>query len=79
MLRHTSQMNKIPDWLARLPDNGYINAVEIHSLVPHLSPQMTIKILIKYGHIPEPSHRFGKNGKCHWKVKDIRRWLREKV
>ncbi len=71
-------MNKIPDWLARLPDDAYLNAKDMVRLYG-CSPNTSANTLMKHGSIPDPSHRFGKNGKYHWNVKYIKRWLREKV
>ena len=70
---------KIPDWLAKLPANGYINAKEVVSLFPQFSPRTTVQTLIKYGHVPPANARSGANRKLQWEVRYIRRWLREKV
>ena len=74
-------MTAIPEWLARLPANGYINAKEVKSLFPQFSPNTTVQTLIKYGHVPPPSARSGivsRNKTMQWEVRYIRRWLRGK-
>lgn len=74
-------MTAIPDWLLKLPADGYINAKELRTLIPQFSATTTLKVLLKYGHIPQPNGRtgiWGCNKSCQWKVKDIRRWLRGK-
>lgn len=71
----------IPDWLAKLPANGYINSKEIVALMGY-SPNTTAHTLIKHGSIPPPSARSGiisRNKTLQWEVRYIRRWLREKV
>ena len=70
---------KIPDWLAKLPANGYINAKEVVSLFPQFSPRTTVQTLIKHGHVPPANARSGANRKLQWEVRYIRRWLRGKV
>jgi len=75
-------MTAIPEWLARLPANGYINAKEVKSLFPQFSPNTTVQTLIKYGHVPPPSTRSGivsRNKTMQWEVRYIRRWLHERV
>ena len=74
-------MTVIPDWLAKLPANGYINSKEVVSLFPQFSPRTTVQTLIKYGHIPPANARSGiisRNRTLQWEVRYIRRWLRER-
>ena len=73
-------MTAIPDWLAKLPANGYINSKEILSLFTQFSPNTSVQTLIKYGHVPPPNARSGilsRNRTLQWEVRYIRRWLRE--
>lgn len=71
---------KIPDWLARLPANGYINSKEIVALMGY-SPKTTAHTLIKHGSIPPPNRVCEKSAHRNllWEVRYIRRWLREKA
>lgn len=71
-------MTAIPNWLAKLPANGYINAKEAVSLTGY-SPKTTAQTLIKYGHLPPATTRSGATRSLQWEVRYIRRWLREKV
>lgn len=72
-------MSAIPDCLARLPANGYINSKEIVALMGY-SPKTTAHTLIKHGSIPPPSRICTKSEHKNLmlEVRYIRRWLREK-
>ena len=72
-------MSKIPDWLARLPDNAYIGTKDIADLCK--CSTVTVNRRIKSGDILAPTATiwgFSKNKSFKWQVKDIRRWLRER-
>lgn len=71
-------MTAIPDWLAKLPADGYINAKEAVSLLPQFSAKTTAHTLIKYGHLPPPNARSGIISRNRT-LQYIRRWLREKI
>lgn len=69
----------MPEWLAKLPSDAYINAKEMMVLFGY-SPKTRVAQMLKRGSLPPYTARSGLNPAkqtMQWRVGDIRRYIRE--